>query len=223
MKEKCLNGKVVTFVESLRELREMLPPKYKHQLITQPSSVIAICSSSIADNNLSGFCIELNRSGKFVPYYYADRRAFLHRSDFRLLVSYQKNNGKYSLIIGARKLGESFEEAAFRALYEETKFKVNELVFLGLISGGESMITISPDGNAAEGIDALYLTMVPANSIVSSNNKTLEFIWMTPDEVRAAIYMNKWQPAQVNTVHKLLSSILQLPEIYSLHQNAPTW
>jgi len=223
MKEKCINGKVIKYAESAREMRAMLPAEYQHQLMVQPGSAIAICTANNCNSNLHDFCLQLNRSGKFVSYYYADRRAFLRESNFRILISHRTDNGKYSLIGGARKLCESFEETAYRELGEESGLNVSDLLFLGLTSGGNEMVNIYPDGNAAEGIDALYLAMLPVGSITRPNAETREFIWMTPDEISAAIYMNKWHSAQVKTIKKLLSSLLQLPEIYSLQQDAPTW
>jgi len=117
---------------------------------------------------------------------------------------------------GARKLCESFEETAHRELGEETGLSLSDLLFLGLVSGGDEMINIYPDGNAAEGVDALYMAMVPTGAVTRPNAETREFLWLSPMTIQEKVKEGLWHPAQVKTVKLFLDSILNLPEILAL-------
>ena len=120
---------------------------------------------------------------------------------------------------------DSFEEAAFRELGEETELSVSELLFLGLVSGGDEMINIYPDGNAAEGVDALYMAMVPTGTITRSDQETREFLWLSPATIAEKVKEGLWHPAQVKTIKLFLDSSLNLPEILSLNamRNRVSW
>ena len=214
----------VMYTQDAREMRAMLPEEYRHMLLTQTGSAVAICTSNVADT-LGCFCFKLlERSKNFHggPGTY-DPRVFYRANDFRILIQHRTDNGLYSLIGGARQPCESFPETALREVKEETELKAEDMLPLGTISGGDSMINIYPDGNAAEGIDALYLAMVPIGTVARPDSETREFIWMTPDEIKAAVAENLWHPAQVKTVELLLSKLLQLPEVYMLHTTAKPW
>jgi len=213
MKSKFIRGQKVLYAENGRELRNSLAEN-KTQLLAQPGSAIAI---AIFDGMASVKELVDTMNGKSMT----ERQALL-RESLRILVQHRTDNGKYSLIGGARELTESFEATAFRELGEETGLKLTDLLFMGMISGGDHMINVYPDGNAAEGLDALYFALVPAGTVLRKNSETREFIYMTVSDIIENL--SNWHPAQVATMDTLLHKILQIPEIYNL-QNAevPAW
>ena len=206
MKEKVIRGKKVVYAESAREMRGMLS-EYSTQLLAQTGSAIAICQSK--SSTMEDFVTKMPRVWE------PQRKAYIYMEDFRVLISHRSDNGRFSLVGGARKLCESFEETAYRELGEETGLELSDMLFLGMISGGDEMVNIYPDGNAAEGLDALYMAMVPRGTVARPNTETTEFIWMTPDEIQVKVEAGEWHPAQAKTVKCLLDSLLVLPEIYS--------
>jgi len=210
LKEKEIRGKIVEFAESAREMRSMLSA-YPTQLLAQPGSAIAICQTDEYDT--------LDEWTKKMPFVWRkERKEFVANTNFRILVQYRQDNGLYSLVGGARKLCESFEETAHRELGEETSIALEELLFLGMISGGDEMVNIYPDGNAAEGLDALYLAMVPKGTVTRPDKETLEFLWLSPDEICEKVDNKQWHPAQERTVDILLDSLLLLPELWEIHK-----
>lgn len=213
MKVKMIRGKQVLYAESGKELRSCLATN-QTQLLAQPGSAIAIA-------NFDGISSVKELVDAMRDKSMSERQAYL-RDKLRILVQHRTDNGKYSLIGGARELTESFEATAFRELGEETGLKLTDLLFLGMISGGDYMINIYPDGNAAEGLDALYFALVPAGTVLRKNSETREFIYMTVADIIENL--GNWHPAQVATMDTLLHKILQIPEIYAL-QNAevPAW
>jgi len=207
MKEVIIRGKTVEYAESAREMRGMLSD-HPRQLLAQPGSAVAICRSEY--ESMEEFIEK-------VPHVWLkERKRFIAESGLSILISHRSDNGRFSLVGGARKLCESFEETAYRELGEETGLELSDLLFLGMTSGGEDMVNIYPDGNAAEGLDALYITMVKDGTIVRPDTETIEFIWMTPFKIDEKVKEGLWHPAQEKTVKLLLDSITVLPEIYEL-------
>lgn len=214
MKTKDVRGKTVYYSESAREMRSMMSSHHT-QLLTQPGSAIAICQTDM--HNLDIFCDRMRRDEgySFHPNY--RNRKFFCTMEMEILVSHRTDNDLFSLVGGARKMCESFAEAAYRELGEETGLELSDLLFLGLVSGGDEMINIYPDGNAAEGIDALFMAMVPTGTFTRPNAETREFLWLNPAAVEEKVKEGLWHPAQIKTVKLLLNSILNLPEILSLN------
>ena len=214
MKTKDVRGETVYYAESAREMRQMLT-SHNTQLLTQPGSAIAICQS-YDFHNLDIFVDRMRRDEgySFQPRY-RNRKQFLN-FEMEILVSHRTDNNLFSLVGGARKMCESFEETAYRELGEETGLSISDLLFLGLVSGGDEMINIYPDGNAAEGIDALYMAMVPSGSVTRPNAETKEFLWMSPAMIWDKVQKGQWHPAQEKTIKLFLNSILNLPEILAL-------
>ena len=209
MKEKIIRGQHVEYAESAREMRGMFA-SHSTQLLAQPGSAIAICQSDY--DTLAQFAEKM-------PFVWCqERKEYLDKCNFKVLISHRSDNGKYSLVGGARKLCESFEETAYRELGEETGLELEDLLFLGMVSGGDEMVNIYPDGNAAEGLDALYMALVPKGSVVRANTETTEFLWLSVNEIQAKIEAGEWHPAQVKTMKLLLDSLVVLREMYQLKE-----
>ena len=202
------------YAESAREMRGMLA-SHSTQLLAQPGSAIAICQSDY--DTLELFAENMPRV------WLKERKEYLEKCNFKVLISHRSDNGKYSLVGGARKLCESFEETAYRELGEETGLELEDLLFLGMVSGGDEMVNIYPDGNAAEGLDALYMAIVPKGSVVRANTETTEFLWLSVNEIQAKIEAGEWHPAQVKTMRLLLDSLVVLREMYQHKEKKNTY
>jgi len=214
MKTKIIRGTEVNYAESGKELRSFLAT-CPTQLLAQPGSAIAITT-------FAGICPTTKELADFLQEMPISVRQSTLLLNMRILVQHRTDNNLYSLIGGARKLTESFEATAYRELGEETGLELSDLLFMGMVSGGDNMINIYPDGNAAEGLDALFFAVVPHGSVLRKNSETREFRYMTIDEIIENL--PNWHPAQTSTINLLLKKILQIPELYSL-QNAelPAW
>ena len=222
MKTKDVHGKTIYYADSAREMRKMLTT-HQTQLLTQPGSAIAICQSYFRNFNI--FCDRMRRDENYSFHPNYNNRKFFCTMELEVLVSHRTDNNLFSLVGGARKMCESFEEAAYRELGEETGLELSDLLFLGLVSGGDEMINIYPDGNAAEGVDALFMAIVPPNTITRPNAETQEFLWLNPATIWEKVNEGVWHPAQVKTVLLFLNSLLHLPEILSLtsSQKCVSW
>lgn len=222
MKQKKLTtgnfkGTVVNYVDGIYEVRKMLS-EHPTQLLAQAGSAVAIARTR-NNSSLEELCERIANKTFSAANLYAAGKKELQKCGFEILISHRTDNGKYSLIGGARNSCEDMAEVALRETYEETGMKLQEVLFIGMITGGDEMINIYPDGNAVDVIDALYLGMVPrnANPVDRQDKKeTIEFVWMTPDEIIETVKAGKWHPAQVKTITFLVNSLPALPLIYSM-------
>src|SRR5690348_16331207 len=74
----------------------------------------------------------------------------------RWLLQRRADDGLWGLIGGALELGESFEDAARRELYEESGLTVESLLQLDVYSGSEFRLTY-PNGDQAFVVGATFL------------------------------------------------------------------
>jgi 8-oxo-dGTP pyrophosphatase MutT (NUDIX family) len=100
------------------------------------------------------------------------------------LLQRRVDDGRWGLIGGALELGESFEGAARRELFEESGLAVEALHQLDVYSGPEFQLTY-PNGDQACVVGVTFLAERVFNTAVADGVEGFELGWFSPDQLPA--------------------------------------
>ncbi|MDR2654572.1 MAG: NUDIX domain-containing protein [Oscillospiraceae bacterium] len=115
-------------------------------------------------------CIIVPASGVFVL------------KDGKALLQKRLDDGKWSDHGGSLDIGETFEEAAKRELFEETGLTANRLEFMGLLSGREMLHTY-PNGDRVYITAAYWLCEDFSGELLPESDETSELRWFGIDKL----------------------------------------
>ncbi len=102
----------------------------------------------------------------------------------RWLLQRRADDGLWGLLGGALELGESFEDAARRELFEESGLIVESLQQLDVYSGPEFQL-IYPNGDRAYVVGVTFLARRVAGTAVADGEEGLELGWFSPEHLPA--------------------------------------
>jgi 8-oxo-dGTP pyrophosphatase MutT (NUDIX family) len=100
----------------------------------------------------------------------------------RWLLQRRVDDGLWGLIGGALELGESFEDAARRELFEESGLAVESLHQLDVYSGPEFQLTY-PNGDRAYVVGVTFLAGRVAGTAVADGQEGFELAWFNPEQL----------------------------------------
>lgn len=102
----------------------------------------------------------------------------------RWLLQRRVDDGLWGLLGGALELGESFEDAARRELFEESGLTVESLHRLDVYSGPEFQLTY-PNGDRAFVVGVTFLAGGVAGTAVADGVEGVELGWFSPADLPA--------------------------------------
>jgi ADP-ribose pyrophosphatase YjhB (NUDIX family) len=108
----------------------------------------------------------------------------------RWLLQRRVDDGLWGLIGGALELGESFEDAARRELFEESALAVESLHQLDVYSGPEFQLTY-PNGDQAYVVGVTFLAGRVAGAAEADGQEGSELGWFSPEHFPALSGYNR--------------------------------
>ncbi len=100
----------------------------------------------------------------------------------RWLLQRRTDDGRWGLLGGALELGESFEDAARRELFEESGLTVESLHPLDVYSGPDFQITY-PNGDHAYVVGVTFLADHVAGTAAADGVEGFELGWFSPERL----------------------------------------
>ena len=122
----------------------------------------------------------------------------------RWLLQRRVDDGLWGLIGGALELGESFEDAARRELFEESGLSAESLRQLDVYSGPEFQLTY-PNGDRAYVVGVTFLAGRVNGTATADGEEGLELAWFPPEHLPVLSGYNG------RLVARALASLAQLP------------
>lgn len=98
----------------------------------------------------------------------------------RVLLQRRRDNGLWAMHGGMLEIGEAFEDAARRELYEETGLTAGRLELCGLASGPDRIYTY-PNGDKVYAVGAVYLCREYSGKLRAQPEEVAHLEWFDAD------------------------------------------
>lgn len=150
---------------------------------------------------MRGYIKELRSLIGSRPIIMAGAGTLLTKDKNKILFIHRTDNDTWGIPGGALELGESFEEAAIREMYEETSLRIDNLKLFDIFSGQDYYYKY-PNGDEVYNVVAVYTTDKYSGKIVPDNieSKSTKFFEISnlPDKIN---------PVDINIINKFIDQL----------------